>query len=77
MHGNVWELCSDWYDEKYYLNSPPRDPKGPPVSYLGEVIRGGSYEFIKPGLRCAIRIPEGGMKYRNDKGFRLIAEKID
>ena len=77
MHGNVWELCSDGYDEKYYINSPPRDPKGPPVSKFGRVIRGGSYDFIQPGLRSAVRIPGGDMKRRSDTGFRLVAEKND
>lgn len=29
VHGNVAELCSDWYDRNYYANSPERDPAGP------------------------------------------------
>jgi formylglycine-generating enzyme required for sulfatase activity len=27
MHGNVWELCSDWYD--YYIEGAVIDPSGP------------------------------------------------
>lgn len=26
MSGNIFELCSDWYDENYYRKSPSNDP---------------------------------------------------
>jgi formylglycine-generating enzyme required for sulfatase activity len=74
MHGNVWELCSDWFDENYYQHSPSRDPKGPQKNKYGRTIRGGSYYFMPMALSSAIRIPAGDMKRRSDAGFRLVAE---
>ena len=42
MHGNVWEWCSDWYGENYYLQSPKRDPVGPETGNT-KVLRSGCF----------------------------------
>jgi alpha-galactosidase len=31
MHGNLWEMCADWYGVDYYKRSPRNDPTGPSV----------------------------------------------
>ncbi|MHC4660319.1 MAG: formylglycine-generating enzyme family protein [Planctomycetota bacterium] len=54
MHGNVWEYCSDWFDDKYYKNSPPDSPKGP-VSGDMRVLRGGCWGGDMESIRSARR----------------------
>lgn len=43
MHGNVAEMCSDWYGKDYYLKSPVEDPQGP-AHGEGRVVRGGGWD---------------------------------
>jgi formylglycine-generating enzyme required for sulfatase activity len=54
MHGNVYEICSDWYDKDYFANSPKKDPKGPEKG-LERVIKGGAWNYDGGSCRSGSR----------------------
>jgi len=71
MHGNVWEWCSDYYDEEYYSNSPSVDPKGPP-SGDARCLRGGSWLSAVGSLRCSYRGSDDPGDRNGLVGFRVV-----
>ena len=84
MSGNVWEWCSDWYDQNYYLNSSNLNPKGPALGTL-KVIRGGSWasfkvphgegEIVLNGLRTTDRGSSSPTLTSAEFGFRPVFEE--
>ena len=70
LHGNVFELCSDWFGD--YSETEQHDPKGP-IEGRGRVIRGGGWSGRAQLCRSAYRSRVGPGFRRNFLGFRLAA----
>ncbi len=72
MHGNVYEWCSDVYDD-YPPVSEVTDPVGPESGVFGpyRVLRGGSWNSVAYLGRSAYRNGNSPEKTVNIYGFRL------
>jgi formylglycine-generating enzyme required for sulfatase activity len=69
MHGNVFELCWDWYGN--YTSGAQTDPVGT-SSGSGRVIRGGSWDDGGRDISSASRYYFGPDDRSDCVGFRLI-----
>ncbi len=67
MHGNVWELCLDWYET---FHAPATDPAGA-ASGSGRVLRGGGWRYGAGGCRSAVRGFYWPGSRTDSVGFRL------
>ena len=71
MSGNVWEWCQDWFDSKYYNNTPKKDPKGPKPGSSLRMCRGGSWNYPDKYCRVSCRDHYDPEKKLNTIGLRL------
>ena len=71
MVGNMWEWCSDRYDDAYYSTSPSSNPRGAPTG-LARVGRGGGWALNALGCRSARRVGGDPSTTYDLMGFRTV-----
>jgi len=73
MHGNVYELCWDWYGS--YTSEAQTDPQGASEGSY-RVVHGGSYYESADSLRSAYRSVMTPDSWSYDVGFRVVRPKV-
>ncbi len=73
MHGNLYEWCRDYFDEKWYGETSTNDPRGPSAGYA-RMIRGGSWANDVSNCRNAYRNQVTQVHRAAHNGFRCVAE---
>jgi formylglycine-generating enzyme required for sulfatase activity len=72
MHGNVWEVCSDWYDKDFYAKAPGVDPENT-TETAHRCSRGGSWHNGASVARSSTRNSWTGPAYVHyNYGFRVV-----
>jgi formylglycine-generating enzyme required for sulfatase activity len=71
MAGNVFEWVADWFDEKYYASSPPKNPLGPSSGQY-RVLRSGSFDSVAHDVRGAYRRGLAPWNWYSGWGFRCV-----
>jgi formylglycine-generating enzyme required for sulfatase activity len=74
MHGNVWELCSDWYGDYSSSAIININPNGA-LSGTRRVARGGCWRSDSRECRSAYRSHIPPYYHDNNIGFRLVSPK--
>jgi formylglycine-generating enzyme required for sulfatase activity len=69
MAGNVREWVADWFDNKYYLTSPYKNPTGPETG-KERSLRGGAYDAIMDDITTFRRFKHEPDSAGLSRGFR-------